>query len=181
MGAFLSVVSGLFGGVGAVLIWEIWLKPRRERRILASLILAEVIQNTRYIRGYLKIRETQPNHIPEEFHIPTLAFDAVIARLGELPPKALGHILQIYRNVGDANRVALVYHTLLREYREMTPDDARREGIRREIGVTITMFFQFLESIPGSMNALLRPLSDIALGKKAVWDSPELSVPDAVA
>jgi hypothetical protein len=55
-----TLLIGLFGGLGGVLIWEGLLKPRRTRRQLAAILSVEVQANLRKLRAFLQYSEADP-------------------------------------------------------------------------------------------------------------------------
>lgn len=91
---------GLFGGIGATLVWEGLLKPRRERRSIARVLLAENSHNLQMMTAASMIAAEKasgsgPQSVPSDFALSTIAFDALASGIGALPGQVIGEMVYL--------------------------------------------------------------------------------------
>ncbi len=79
MESALSIFAGLFGGIGAVLAWELFVRPVVQGRAIAEVLSAEVSFNLEYLTAAGLV--AKPNSIPMDFALSTSVFDSVIDRV----------------------------------------------------------------------------------------------------
>lgn len=60
----MDLVAGLFGGFGAIVLWESLLKPRVVRRQVARLLLAEILLYVRFLEEIQEHRKRNPQTRP---------------------------------------------------------------------------------------------------------------------
>lgn len=140
------ILQGLFGGVGATLVWEGILKPRRERRSLARALGTEVGLNMQMIAGGLSLLTHKPNHIPLDFSLSAQVFASVSSRIGELEPVLLADLVVFYREVDALNQLPKAHAAALDDYRRIDrADHAAKERAQRLIDSIRTTYSMALE------------------------------------
>lgn len=90
--AIIGGLLGLAGGAVTVLLWEVFLRPAREGRVVAEVLAAEVSYNLQYLVATI----VRPNRrgIGADFKISTQVFDSTLDRLGFLPPQRASRALE---------------------------------------------------------------------------------------
>jgi hypothetical protein len=98
-----TLATGLFGGIGATMAWEIFLRPTRARLQLAEVLSAEVSHNIQMVGG--GINTATAKMVRSDFSLSTMVFDAVVGDLGLLPTALIGDVVLLYRHFGELNRL----------------------------------------------------------------------------
>jgi hypothetical protein len=81
-----NLLAGLFGGAGATLVWELAIKPRRERQAVARLLMAEMMLNRRIVINAQRGREAGTVTMPPSTRLlHATSYAASAQRLAELP------------------------------------------------------------------------------------------------
>ncbi len=106
-----TLLTALFGGAGAVLLWEGVLKPRREVKKVARVLAAELTLNKLLLIAHRGARKADPHGLPADFRLTRTGFDAIGDRIAELPVDLLIPTLLIYQRVDALNRVESAYGT----------------------------------------------------------------------
>lgn len=123
-----SFLSGVLGGLIPLVIWEGSLKPRRERRALATILSEEISRNT---RRAVRLRDEPPadsHSLRRDPYFSSMIFDAVVGRVGEFPAYDVGRIVELYRWFKDLNAITERI-TAARE--AFSPNDSEGEVITR--------------------------------------------------
>lgn len=98
-----TLLVALFGGAGSNVLIEGYLKPRLTRRRLARALAEEAaFINEQSIEAF-EYLSREPSSVPSRFDIPTPAFDALAAQLGEL--EQLADIIELYTYVRKLTHV----------------------------------------------------------------------------
>lgn len=98
-------MASAFSGAGVILVWELFLKPRINRRGLASALAAELSRNAHYLNAQLE-QVTQPaSEIPLGFRVSTLVFSATAPQIGLLPPMVVADLVDTYFRFDELNRM----------------------------------------------------------------------------
>jgi hypothetical protein len=145
-GSILPLISGLFGGVGATLLWEMFLKPRREKQSVGRTIAGETSLNLQMIALHLAARERSPNSIPADFRLSTLAFQALASQIGSLPSDARQLVILLYNRIEYLNRVVDLYAQLLDKLRTSAADNPHLPTYQREADAAVEAFYRLLDS-----------------------------------
>lgn len=128
-GFLISVVAGGLSGLLGAWLWEGTIKRRRERRSLAAALAAELDDVLVYVEQLDDVAARE-QRIPPEYHAPTTVFDALVGRIGELPPTQVRRLVSLYRQLHELNRVAehhaagashLAFGQMLAVLREFVP------------------------------------------------------------
>lgn len=98
-------ISGVLGGVISYFVLEVWLKRGRQRRDIAKALAAELRVSLKYIADLAEVVRHE-QHIVPEFHAPVGLYLSLSNRLGELPVETLSHVVALYRQIEELNRVA---------------------------------------------------------------------------
>jgi len=101
---FSSLVVGIVVGTVPLLVWEGFIKPRRERRALATVIADEIAHNVRLV---VRFQQTSVDATGIRKHpiFSCIVFDALVGRMGELPAYDVGAVIGIYRRFKLANQM----------------------------------------------------------------------------
>lgn len=150
-----QVFLGLFGGVGAVVIWEIFIRPVREGRDLAEVLAAEVSFNLEYlVAATMKAKQTG---IGVDFSLSTAVFDSTVDRIGALPPRLVAEVVFLYRYFAELNQLPRAYAELLTQYRGYEPGTENKQAAERELKGAIQAFRQNLDKAINRIQ-LVQPL-----------------------
>lgn len=113
---FGAVLIAIISGAGGSALLELYWKPRRDRKRLAAVLYAEILQNAEFILLWGHVRHQQPRTIPADFHLSTIGFDSTSQLLRELPPIQLKRVLLLYNRYQAANRQVAEYAGALDEF-----------------------------------------------------------------
>jgi hypothetical protein len=92
-----SLIAGLFGGAGWSALWELWLRPRRDRVSIARALTAEIDGNVAIASSLLKTWDkTQP--VPSMLRFSTLIFSSVAPKIGAIEVSVLPDLVRLYRS-----------------------------------------------------------------------------------
>jgi hypothetical protein len=129
---------GLFGGAGVTLVWELILRPMRERRSIAEVLSAEVSLNMQMLSAAEV--HASATKVPPDFEASTMVFDAVAARIGELPSQAVAEVIFLYRYFKQLNEMPKTYVSLIDELRALSGDSPHRQTVEAEIKACVSVF-----------------------------------------
>lgn len=128
-----SVLAGLFGGVGATLLWEVVIKPMRERRSIAEVLAAEISINLQFLGADKVLLSAKKVN---DIKLSTSVYTAVLPRLGDLPPNLVGEIVFLYKYFEEINEHPKIYAQLVEELRT---SPGHKEAIEGEIAACINV------------------------------------------
>ncbi len=140
MPEFISFLAGVFGGSGAVLLWELALRPWVQGRAVAEVLSAEVSQNLEYLTAASML--AKPTKIPGDFSVGTAVFASLTDRIGDLPPDLVGEVVFLYRYFEVLNRMPSSFGESLRELRGYESASANYQACERELAAAIAVFNQ---------------------------------------
>jgi hypothetical protein len=121
-------IQGLFGGAGATLLWEGFLKPRRERRSLTHVLAEEVALNLELGANHIEWFNHNPKGVPQDFRFLTTVYESVAERLGALPTRLVGEIVLLYAGMDAVNRIPSHFAHALERRDEMRMEQGRLQG-----------------------------------------------------
>lgn len=160
--AYLSpILSGLFGGAGAVLLWEGVLKPVAVRRRTAKVLGAEVSFNKLVMIAHRSGRTVDPGGLPADFHLTSRGFDVVVDGIAELSVEFLVPVLLFYERVRHLNAVAEAYWRDVDRWKAMQPGDERKSS-ERELDRTLSVFDSGLDVAIREAEQLIPKLREVA-------------------
>jgi hypothetical protein len=113
-------IQGLFGGGAVTLLWELGLKPAREKRALAIGLGAEVSCNLHTVALAKSALRNQPNTIPRDFCVATLTFTAVAPVIGLLGASLVSQLTALYIRFTALNALRERWGTVMDEYRSLS-------------------------------------------------------------
>jgi hypothetical protein len=147
-------IQGLFGGAGATLLWEAFLKPARDRRSLAAVLLQESSHNLEYATAHRRYLQHNSRGLPADFHLSDLVFRSVTDRIGELSGVS-GLVVISYRQIEALNSLPSLFQSTLREYQQ-----ARLVGGKPEQALKAELA-SILEVYRTTLDALIERLEDV--------------------
>jgi len=161
-----AILLGLFGGAGATLLWELALKPMRERRNVAEVLSAELSLNLEL----LAVAElyASPDNVPSDFELSTMVFDAMAERIGELPSQTVREVIFLYRYFKQLNELPKQYVKSVDDFRAVPADSPYRKAIENEIRSCVEVFNSLVVKASHRVN-LTQPL---LLAAALPWWSP---------
>lgn len=74
-----GAMLGMFGGVGTTTLWGGWVRPARDRRNLARLLLAKIRMNRREVDWVLASHAANPDFLPLNLSLATATFGGRLA------------------------------------------------------------------------------------------------------
>lgn len=149
------LVTALFGGAGATLLWELVLKPMRERRAVAEVLAAEVSLNLQLLAAAGSL--ANPRKIPPDFKLATRVFESIADKLGELPPQVVAEVVFLYHYFNELNEQPRAYVDCVKEIRGYELDSANYRATEREIFANVAVFNQYVQKATVRIN-LTQPL-----------------------
>lgn len=150
-----SIIAGLFGGTGAVLIWELAIRPVVHGRAVAEVLSAEVSFNLEYLAAFREI--AKPNSIPMDFSLSTSVRNSVAERIGDLPPNLVGEVVFLYRYFTELNQLPIKYGETLREFKNYEPGSPNHHAAQRELAALVAVFNQYVQKAIARIE-LVQPL-----------------------
>jgi hypothetical protein len=94
----MELIAGLFGGFGAVVLWEGFVKRRITRRQVARLLFAEIHEHLHHLQQIVAKREQDPMTFPTSWPA-NPAYSAIGAAIGEFPTALIVKIVAYYRTL----------------------------------------------------------------------------------
>lgn len=167
-----TILLGLFGGAGATLLWELWLKPRRERKQVARALSAEVSLNLRHLVAMSSVGMQTNRAIPADFELSTLMFEAIADRVGELPLPVLSRLIPLYNRFRYLNRAATEYGALIDKRDAHVDKGAKFLSLASEVNAANEAFYRTLETTIERADALNGDLYRVAEGLFRRWRKP---------
>lgn len=141
--SFEAIFSGLFGGAGVLLLWEVVLKPMRQGRALAEVISAEVSINLELLTAAQSLSKKLTG-VPADLRVSTTVFESVTAQIGDLPPNLVGEVVFLYRYFIDLNAQPQAWVDGVKELRGYQPGSPNYQATERELRRLVAIFRQCL-------------------------------------
>lgn len=159
------LVQGLFGGAGATLLWELVLRPSRERRQAARVIAQEVSLCLQLAATARYRAEENSSGIAADFSLPTLAFSAIGGSLGALPTEIVGEVVGFYHYVGTLNVLPGNFGSTLDRYRSLAivGDTEERQRLKGDLDDQLAAYRSGLEFLAAAANKLLPKLRRLSM------------------
>lgn len=158
-----GAMLGLFGGVGTTAFWEGWVRPARERRNLARLLVAEIRMNRLEVEWMLASRRKDPEFVPANLSLATATFHARSEAVGGLPEELLPDVVQLYaRYFQNLNEVGATLPVLLAAYDEAEDGSARKAQLDAQLRGRLDALYGGLERCSAAIEAVLPPLVRLA-------------------
>jgi hypothetical protein len=188
--------SGFFGGAGAILLWEGFLKPSRERRSLAHVLAEETAQNLNLAAMQLNLIRTgrSPEAVRPWAPLSSIVFQAAVPRLGELPYH-VSKVIAVYRLLEIVNRyppmIIAEWDDIRPELKGQQPTIEQSQRISR-LRESLATFENWLDQFKRSSEKLLGELRkasvpwyrvDLRTRKRSeyILPEPEAAEPPAAA
>lgn len=154
-GSVQALLVGLFGGAGATFVWELVLKPLRERRAVAEVLSAEVSMNLQLLAAAKTLASS--TRLPADFTVSTAVFDSVVTRIGELPPRLVGEVVFLYSYFSELNGQPRMYRESVKELRAYQAGTQKYTQVQMELLAQVGVFNQYVDKVIARVN-LIQPL-----------------------
>lgn len=124
----ITLLAGLFGGAGATVLWETVIKPRRDGRAFARLLLAELAVNRVIVKHQIGSHAANPNIPPAKgVTLYSTIFDSSANRLADLTPGVAALTYWAYRYFDRVNELSSRYWIFVESpSKPRSPEDIRR-------------------------------------------------------
>jgi hypothetical protein len=110
-----ALLAGALIALVPVFVWELVLRPQRERFQVAKLLRVEIQVNLRMLIRTRIWREESPKGIVRDFFTTRIALEALAGRMGELPARVLDDVLRLYRSLEQLDTISERYREHMRE------------------------------------------------------------------
>ena len=157
-----GAMLGLFGGVGTTALWEGWVRPARDRRNLARLLVAEIRMNRREVEWMIARRGEEPDFLPVNLSLATAVFDARSQDVGALPEELLPEVAELYARFHNLNEVAATLPVLLERYEQAPDGSDRKTYLEAQLHGRGGALFGGLERCEGAIGSVLPRLVRLA-------------------
>lgn len=135
-----AVLIAIASGAGGSALLELYWKPRRDRKRLAAVLYAEILQNAQFILLWTHVRHQQPRTIPADFHLSRIGFDSTSELLRELSPVQLKRVLLLYNRFQAANRQVAAYAEALDEFEALKRSGEDTAKVERHMDTILDTF-----------------------------------------
>lgn len=115
-------------------------KPRRDRKRLASVLYAEILQNAQVILVWSHARQDRPKSVPGDFRLPAMGFEATADLLRYLPTKVMQKVLLLYGQYSAANEAVAVFGEAFEQFQAQKAAGQDTTKIRRHMDTIIDTF-----------------------------------------
>ena len=180
MTILLTVLLGLFGGIGGTLLWEGLIGPWKTNRNVARAIMAETSFNLQIMAYHLSLGYIKPKSIPGDFSLCTLAFNALADKVGFLPSRILREIIVLYSNIDSLNFAARQFHETLNLWRT-TLESTAKSQIQAELDSILRTFYTSLDTVidkAENCQSILYPLAESLKIRKEPMDVLSMAAVD---
>jgi hypothetical protein len=150
-GQLLTFLTGAGTALAPVLLWELGIKPWRDRRALAEVLRSEIEFSTQVLADAEAIRRDDPRYVIADFRPTTAAYAALLGRLGELPTEALRDLLMFYRGVAY----------LLAEQSVLQTEETRKRERTGQINLPPIAFQSFDTALSNTIGYGVRALAHL--------------------
>jgi hypothetical protein len=133
----LAIVSGLFGGIGAIICWEVFIRPPRQGRDLAELLMMELSLNSGLLGS--AIVSARSNQVPQDFRLATTLFTTHSGGLVHLPARLAGRVTNLYFVLDKINECPILYERYVDTLRQ-TDDVQIKLMIAAEAEAVVSWF-----------------------------------------
>lgn len=132
-----SALAAIFGGAGAVVLWEMVVRPLRVRREFSEILLTELSLNSSILGS--AAAHAQHNQIDPAFRVSTKLYDLNSASLVALPAGLAGRVVNLYFLLANLNELPQRYEEYLDTLRA-TKDPELQQQIAGETQAVIARF-----------------------------------------
>ena len=157
----ISLLLGLFGGAGAIGLWELWLRPKQEGKHVASVLACELELNEERILATQIIRRQHPKNVLRNLHLSDRGLNAYLDRLATLSPDAVRLMLRYYWECDRARTIALTAYDEQRDLAN-SHDSTQREDLRHKLLESLRLLDERLEEAVRISRDLRRQLYEVA-------------------
>ncbi len=139
-----ALVGGLFGGAGATILWEVFLRPVVVGRSVAEVLSAEISLNLELLAAVQSLGQKRTG-IPADLSLSTVAFDSLTDRIGDLPPNLIGEVVFLYKYFHELNSMPKAWIDGVKELRGYGATSANYKSTERELRQLIGVFRQYVQ------------------------------------
>ena len=158
----LKLISPAIIPLVPIFVWEIWLRPIRERRNTAHVIYLELESNRGNLLTLNKLQSQLTDFIPPHISVDTQGFESLSEKLGALPPDSVARSLRVYNMTRRLNELASDCDRSLErliDLSENSPEEIRVKKILRE---RITLLFSQLDDLLVAIDKILPELNKLS-------------------
>ena len=148
-------IGGLFGGAGATLLWEVFVRPVITGRSVAEVLAAEVSMNLELLAEFQALSQKRSG-IPADLELSTIIFENLVDRIGDLRPDLVGEIVFLYKYFDQINETPKAWVDGVEELRGYQPDSENYWKAEHELRQMIAVFKQSVEKAITRIN-LVQP------------------------
>ena len=135
-----SFSISILSGAGGAALLDLWWKPRRDRRRVSALLLAEILINTDYLMLQAHDRVNNLKNIPADFKLSVQAWEKAGDRVSELDPDLVKRLLLLYIRYSDINNSVRTFIKLHDKMGALCASDPQREVLDRNLAAIIDTF-----------------------------------------
>jgi hypothetical protein len=157
-----GAMLGLFGGVGTTALWELWVRPARDRRNLARLLVTEIRMNRREVEWMIASRRENPDFLPLNLSLATATYDTRSEAVGGLPEELLPEVVELYARFQNINEVGATIPPLLARVEEAAEGSDRKAELAAQLRGRLDALYVGLERCSLAIGAVLPPLLRLA-------------------
>lgn len=135
-----SFAISIMSGAGGAALLDLWWKPRRDRRRVSALLLAEILINTDYLLLQAHARIKNLKSIPADFELSVQAWEKAGDRVSELDPDLVKQLLLLYIRYSDLNNYVSTFSKFHYQQEALGTMDPQREVLDRNLAAIIDTF-----------------------------------------
>lgn len=152
----LALIAGLFGGAGATILWEVFVRPVVVGRSVAEVLSAEISLNLEMLAAVQSLGQKRTG-IPADLSLSIVAFDSLADRIGDLPPNLIGEVIFLYKYFHELNAMPQAWVEGVKELRGYDAASSNFKSTERELHQLIAVFRQYVQKSVDRTN-LVQPM-----------------------
>jgi hypothetical protein len=144
-------------------------------RSLAEVLASDVSLHTQSVVAELVQLQQNPKHVPVKRPIPTDVFQSLVARVGELPREAVGHVLALYRVFERMNEISDRANTVHTRLWQLPDGDSSYSILKDQLAEEVALYGRFAENARDRINVVQPLLIKAAMPRWSprFWRAPK--------